>query len=257
MGVSTSTRHEAALTEVRGRRPADAEGGQPSQVARHRVEYMHVKRCLDVLLASALITITAPVLLLVAVMIMLDSGRPVFYRQERVGARRTRRGGRTQWLETRFRIVKFRTMVPDADSSPVHQRFVESFVAGEPASQRTPEDSFKLRDDPRVTRVGRVLRATSLDELPQLFNVLAGTMSLVGPRPVPPYETALYKPHHRERLAALPGITGPWQVHGRGRVSFEEMIKLDIEYVRQQSLWRDLSLLLRTLPAVLSKRGAR
>jgi exopolysaccharide production protein ExoY len=257
MGVSTSTRHEAALTEVPGRRPADAGGGQPSRVVRHHVEYAQVKRCLDVLLASALIIVTAPVLALVEVMIVLDSGRPVFYRQQRVGARRVRRGGRTEWLETRFRIVKFRTMVPDADSSPVHQRFVESFVAGELADHETPDDTFKLRDDPRVTRVGRVLRATSLDELPQLFNVLAGTMSLVGPRPVPPYETALYKPHHRERLAALPGITGPWQVHGRGRVSFEEMIKLDIEYVRQQSLWRDLSLLLRTLPAVLSKRGAR
>jgi lipopolysaccharide/colanic/teichoic acid biosynthesis glycosyltransferase len=203
------------------------------------------------------IVIFAPLLLVISVLILLDSGRPVFFRQERVGARRSTQGGRVAWQERRFRIVKFRTMIPDADSSPVHRRFVELFAAGELTPDQLDHAGFKLRADPRVTRTGRFLRASSLDELPQLFNVLRGTMSLVGPRPVPPYEVELYEPRHRERLTALPGITGQWQVYGRGRVSFEEMIRLDIEYVRQQSLRRDLSLMLRTLPAVFSTKGAR
>ena len=221
------------------------------------VHYVYRKRCLDVLIALALLIVAAPVLLLISLMIMLDSGWPVFYRQERVGARGLRRGTRIHWVETRFRILKFRTMLPNADSSRVHERFIEAFVAGDLASEEHQEAAFKLRDDPRVTRVGRALRATSLDELPQLFNVLRGTMSLVGPRPVPPYEVALYAPRHRARLAAMPGITGSWQVGGRGRVSFEEMVRLDIEYVRRQSLWLDLVLLARTMPAVCRKKGAR
>jgi lipopolysaccharide/colanic/teichoic acid biosynthesis glycosyltransferase len=216
-----------------------------------------VKRFLDVLLALVLIAIATPLVLLISLMIVVDSGWPVLYRQERVGARRSRRSGRAHWDERRFRILKFRTMVAGADASGLHERFIESFIAGELTRDAQEGASFKLRADPRVTRAGRLLRATSLDELPQLLNVLGGTMSLVGPRPVPPYEAALYQPRHRERLAALPGITGPWQVAGRGRATFEEMVNLDIEYVRRQSLWLDLSLLARTLPAVLSRRGAR
>ena len=114
----------------------------------------------------------------------------------------------------------------------------------------------KLTDDPRVTRIGRILRRTSLDELPQLFNVLKGEMSLVGPRPVPLYEAAAYVDWHLERLAALPGITGLWQVRGRGRVSFAEMVRMDIAYVRNQSPLLDITLLLSTIPAVMSGRGA-
>ena len=219
----------------------------------HAPYQARVKRSLDVLLAAALLIVLSPLLLLISLVIVLDSGGPVLYRQERVGACRCRRGGRTYWSDRRFLILKFRTMAPDADSSPLHEQFVQSFVAG----GRAEDGAFKLRDDPRVTRVGRFLRASSLDELPQLLNVLRGTMSLVGPRPVPPYEVALYQPWQRERLASLPGITGPWQVRGRGRVGFEEMVRLDIEYVRRQSVWLDLSLLARTLPVVLAKRGAR
>jgi lipopolysaccharide/colanic/teichoic acid biosynthesis glycosyltransferase len=256
MSVRASTRQEATAVENRGRHTEATKGGEPELAAGTRVRYAYVKRCLDVLLALGLVIVAIPLLLLISLMILLDSGRPVFYRQERVGACGRRHRGRIHWLEVHFRILKFRTMVPDADSSPVHEHFIESFVGGALASEEHREAGFKLRDDPRVTRVGRWLRATSLDELPQLFNVLAGTMSLVGPRPVPPYEVALYEPRHRERLAALPGITGPWQVDGRARVSFEEMVKLDIEYVRRQSLWLDLCLLLRTLPAVVSKKGA-
>ena len=115
---------------------------------------------------------------------------------------------------------------------------------------------FKLINDPRVTRVGRLLRRTSLDELPQLFNVLKGQMSLVGPRPVPPYEVACYRNGDRKRLAALPGITGLWQVRGRCQVSFDEMIRMDVEYIAKASLCFDLRILLLTIPAVLNGRGA-
>jgi lipopolysaccharide/colanic/teichoic acid biosynthesis glycosyltransferase len=216
----------------------------------------YVKRVLDVAVATALIVVCAPLLLIIALAIVIDSGWPVLYRQERVGSRRSRRGD-PRWQERRFRILKFRTMVRNADSLPIHEQFIKLFVAGEVASVERDRAAFKLSEDPRVTSVGRLLRATSLDELPQLFNVLQGTMSLVGPRPVPPYEVALYEPWHRERLHALPGITGPWQVQGRGRVSFEQMVLLDIDYVRRRSLGRDVSLLLRTVPAVFKKRGAR
>ena len=114
----------------------------------------------------------------------------------------------------------------------------------------------RLIDDPRVTRIGRILRRTSLDELPQLFNVIRGEMSLVGPRPVPLYEVAAYQPWQRERLAALPGITGLWQVRGRCELSFEDMVRLDVEYIRNQSIWLDFKILSLTIPAVLSGRGA-
>jgi lipopolysaccharide/colanic/teichoic acid biosynthesis glycosyltransferase len=154
-----------------------------------------------------------------------------------------------------FGIVKFRTMAPDADQSPIHEEFVKAFTAG--TSCEDDDAPFKLANDPRVTRVGRFLRQTSLDELPQLINVLTGDMSLVGPRPVPTYEVAAYDPHHWERLAALPGITGAWQVNGRGRVTFDEMMNMDIEYVRQQSLAHDIGLLARTLPIVFTRTGAR
>ena len=129
-----------------------------------------------------------------------------------------------------------------------------AFVAGAPpGAGRVP---FKLAGDPRVTRVGGLLRRTSADELPQLWCVLAGTMSLVGPRPVPPYEVEAYRPEDCERLAAKAGITGAWQVHGRGRVGFAGMVALDIDYVRHRSLRRDVALLARTAAVVLSGRGA-
>jgi lipopolysaccharide/colanic/teichoic acid biosynthesis glycosyltransferase len=217
---------------------------------------MCAKRALDVVLGTLLITAVAPLLVLIALLILMDDGRPVFYRQRRIGARPHRRPGVVAWEERPFRIIKFRTMVRGADSSLVHERFVESFVRGELEPGEGDGPPYKLRDDWRVTRIGRLLRAASLDELPQLFNVLGGTMSLVGPRPVPPYEVALYEPRHRERLAAMPGITGPWQVMGRGRVEFEEMIRLDIEYVRRRSLLCDLELLVRTPAAVFKKKGA-
>jgi len=215
------------------------------------IHYKYLKRGLDVIVASVVLIAMIPLILVIALAIWLDDRGPVFYRQQRVGTRGRRQGRRIRWEARPFSIIKFRTMVRDADRTPVHEDFIKSFV------QDGNSAEYKLSGDARVTRVGRFLRATSLDELPQFFNVMSGTMSLVGPRPVPPYEVALYQERHCERLAAVPGITGMWQVLGRGRVGFEEMVRLDIEYVRRQSLWLDVSLLARTLPAVLHKRGAR
>lgn len=251
MSVISTSRRSTVLAP--GRDTPDVAAVQQQAAAGMRVSYAYAKRCFDVIGALLMLICSAPVLVAVALMIVLDSGGPAFYRQERVGARGRRRGRRIVWEERRFRILKFRTMMRDADRTPVHEQFIESFVAGGGAA----DGDFKLRDDARVTRVGRFLRATSLDELPQLINVLRGTMSLVGPRPVPAYEVALYQPWHRERLAAMPGMTGPWQVYGRGRVSFDDMVRLDIQYVREASLRHDLVLLLRTLPAVWTKDGAR
>ena len=143
-----------------------------------------------------------------------------------------------------------------ANASPeAHQAYIREFVEGR-ARPSSENGIFKLTNDPQVTRLGRVLRRFSLDELPQLFNVLKGDMSLVGPRPVPPYEVMYYQNQHYKRLAARPGITGLWQVTGRCRVSFEEMIRMDLDYIQRASLSLDLKILLLTIPAVLSMRGA-
>jgi lipopolysaccharide/colanic/teichoic acid biosynthesis glycosyltransferase len=259
MSASASSARDVAVGERRAIGPDQATGAAERAVggAFPTLRYLFLKRSIDVLGASVLIIATSPLFVLIAVMIVLDSGWPVFYRQERVTGRARRQGGRVDWAQRRFRIVKFRTMVPRADAVPLHEQFIESFVHGRSGPGATGSGEFKLEDDPRITRVGRWLRATSLDELPQLFNVLGGTMSLVGPRPVPSYEVALYEARHQERLAARGGITGAWQIKGRGRVSFEEMIRLDIDYVRRQSLGTDLVLLARTLPAVWRKIGAR
>ena len=213
------------------------------------------KRCLDVILAGLLLILLLPLILLIAVLIRLDSPGPVLFTQERVGAKRQWLGRQAIWIIRNFTMYKFRSMVQNADSS-VHEAYIKDFVEGR--AQATPENGgkFKLTNDLRVTPLGRLLRKFSLDELPQLINVLKGDMSLVGPRPMPPYEVACYGNGHHKRLAALPGITGFWQVKGRGRVTFEEMIRMDIQYVENASLWLDLKVLFLTIPAVLSRRGA-
>jgi lipopolysaccharide/colanic/teichoic acid biosynthesis glycosyltransferase len=222
---------------------------------RDRALYYYCKRCVDVILAALALVLLSPLMLFVAVLIKLDSRGPVFFVQERVGARRRSENGTTRWKVENFQFYKFRSMVRDADPTP-HQAFIKAFVEGRVDVLETAESGFKMQNDPRVTRMGRMIRKTSLDELPQLVNVLKGEMSLVGPRPVPTYEVAEYQPWHHERLAALPGITGLWQVKGRSQVSFEEMIDLDIEYVRRQSLWLDTKLIFQTIPAVFSGKGA-
>ena len=217
--------------------------------------YPAVKRCFDVTVASGLLVVLAPLMSLVAVLIKLDSRGPVLFSQERMGSRRrTDRQGNISWDIKPFRVLKFRSMVHNADQS-VHESHVRAFVSGT-LEPETEKQTVKLEHDSRITRVGKAIRRTSIDELPQLINVVKGEMSLVGPRPVPVYEVEGYQPRHFERLHASPGITGIWQVEGRGQVPFEEMVRMDIWYVRNASFWLDLKIIVQTIPAVLRGKGA-
>jgi exopolysaccharide biosynthesis polyprenyl glycosylphosphotransferase len=206
-----------------------------------------VKRAVDLVGAAAGLVIAAPLMAIVAIAVTLDSPGPVFFRQERVGT-----GGR------RFRVLKFRTMVHGA-SDAAHRELVTRMLAGDDAGaargQAGGRPVYKLMGDTRVTRLGRLLRRTSLDELPQLFNVLRGDMSLVGPRPPLPYEIEAYAHWQFDRLEVRPGITGLWQVSGRNLLTYRQMCELDVEYVRRWSLWLDCRILLRTLPVVLFNSG--
>ena len=217
--------------------------------------YRGLKRVFDVMVALAALLILWPVLLLAAILIRFDSCGPIIFAQTRAGARWRGPALTGRWQATTFKCYKFRTMFDGCDQK-MHVAFIQAFVNGEVPAGEDGSLPFKLKNDPRVTRLGRFLRKSSIDELPQLFNVLKGEMSLVGPRPVPLYEVAAYKPWHRERLNALPGLTGLWQVKGRSRVSFDDMARLDIDYVRHPSLMTDVILLIRTVPAVLAARGA-
>jgi exopolysaccharide biosynthesis polyprenyl glycosylphosphotransferase len=192
-----------------------------------------IKRLIDVSLAAAALVVLSPLLAGVALATRLDSGRPVLFRQERVG-----RHGR------RFGMYKFRTMQVDAEAQLEALR-ARNVVRG---------PAFKLDDDPRITRVGRVLRRTSIDELPQLWNVLRGDMSLVGPRPPLPTEVAGYDLWHRRRLSMKPGITGLWQVSARLEAEFDRWVELDLRYIDRWSLWLDFKIMARTIPAMLSGR---
>jgi exopolysaccharide biosynthesis polyprenyl glycosylphosphotransferase len=194
-----------------------------------------LKRACDLVLGTLALLALSPVMLAIALLIKLDSPGPIFYGQERVG-----KDG------IRFRMLKFRSMRQDAD------RLLEQLRAQNEASGPL----FKMKHDPRVTKIGRILRRTSLDELPQLFNVLRGQMSLVGPRPPVPSEVAQYEDWQLGRLRAVPGMTGLWQVSGRSDVPFHDMVRLDLHYIRNWSLWLDLEIILRTIPAVVGNRGA-
>jgi lipopolysaccharide/colanic/teichoic acid biosynthesis glycosyltransferase len=201
-------------------------------------------RALDVLVAAVLLIVLLPLFVAIALAIRLDTRGKVIYRQLRVG-----RGLKP------FTVNKFRSM-HDGVGHEKHQAYVKALIAGAPPEQGTEKPFFKLSEDERVTRVGRVLRKTSLDELPQLWNVLQGNMSLVGPRPCLHYELESYPAHWFGRFAVKPGITGLWQVGGRSEIGLEEMVTLDLQYVRERSLWLNLMILLRTIPVVLNRRGA-
>jgi exopolysaccharide biosynthesis polyprenyl glycosylphosphotransferase len=194
-----------------------------------------VKRAMDVILALLMILLGLPVIVLIALAIKLDSPGPILFRQDRVG-----KNGRP------FRIYKFRSMRVGAEEEQ------EDLLAMNEADGPL----FKIRNDPRLTRVGRFLRRTSLDELPQLINVLQGQMSLVGPRPAIAYEVEQYQPWHRQRLSVHPGMTGLWQVSGRSELTFDEGVLLDIYYIEHWSPWLDLTILLRTVPKVFIGDGA-
>jgi exopolysaccharide biosynthesis polyprenyl glycosylphosphotransferase len=196
-----------------------------------------VKRTLDLVVSGLGMVLLSPVFAAVAVAVYVSSPGPIFFRQTRVGL-----GGKV------FKITKFRSMVHDAESR------LDDLT---PQSLYTDRRLFKVKDDPRVTRLGNFLRRSSLDELPQLWNAFMGDMSLVGPRPPLPSEVDLYEEHHYTRFDVKPGITGPWQVNGRNTITdFEEVIRLEVDYIREWTLWKDLGLLLRTIPAVLRMRGA-
>ena len=205
--------------------------------------YPLAKRLFDLVVALIMLIVSAPVMAIVALAIKLDSPGPIVFRQTRIGKN-----------HRPFTFYKFRSMYYKADSS-VHQQFVKNLINGSSSCSST--GTYKLASDKRITRVGRFIRKTSLDELPQLFNVIKGDMSMVGPRPPIPYEVAEYKDWHHRRLSVTPGITGLWQVQGRSLVSFDDMVKMDIDYVEQRSLKLDAALLVQTVPAVLSGRGAR
>jgi lipopolysaccharide/colanic/teichoic acid biosynthesis glycosyltransferase len=196
-------------------------------------------RGLDVFCAALGLVVLAPVFLLTALLIRLVSSGPVFFKQVRIG-----RAGQP------FMLWKFRTMVPNADSS-VHRRHVAQQIRGGADHGRAGPPMTKLVHDSRVIPLGGLLRRTGIDELPQLINVLRGEMSLVGPRPPIPYEVHEYLRWQKRRLDAVPGLTGLWQVSGKNRLTFEEMVRLDIRYSRQKSLWTNVKIILRTPGVIL------
>ena len=208
---------------------------------------LKLKRFMDVLGSLTGIILSAPLMLIIAAFVKLTSPGPVLFRQERLG-----------YLGRAFTFLKFRSMKVDCDAS-LHKEYVTKLIKGEchTINKGTEEKPlFKITDDPRVTAVGKFLRKTSLDELPQFFNVLKGDMSLVGPRPPISYECNQYKNWHCRRvLEVKPGITGLWQVGGRSRTTFEEMVRLDLAYLRNWSLWLDFKIILKTFWAVLSTKG--
>jgi exopolysaccharide biosynthesis polyprenyl glycosylphosphotransferase len=221
----------------------EATGTRPEEFGRDL--YPALKRVFDVTVALVLLVCLVPVLTLCAVLVLLDSRGPILYRQERVG-----QNGK------RFTLLKFRSMRTDADPA-LHREYVTSYIRGQAARATDGgRQIFKLVQDPRVTRVGRWLRRTSMDELPQLWNVVRGDMSLVGPRPPIPYELDLYAPAHRARLNAKPGITGLWQVSGRNGTTFEDMVEMDLRYIQEASLMLDLEILVKTIPVVFGRQGA-
>ena len=242
--------------------------------------YLIGKRLFDLVVSLALIVVLSPLFAIIAIWIKLDSAGPAIFRQTRAGQdhrskerrrhrpsqasdsgeRRARPDRRATNLGGKpFTFYKFRTMYVDADPE-IHRRFMRSLIQSHPQS---PQDAtqpseipYKINRDPRVTRVGRILRKTSLDELPQLFNVLIGEMSLVGPRPPILYELENYHDWHKVRLKVLPGMTGLWQVQGRSFVPFDEMVRLDLYYIEHMSFWLDLKILLLTPMAVIGGKGA-
>jgi len=226
-----------------------------------RRRYWLLKRALDVVMASLAAISVTPFAAIIAVAIKLDSPGPVIYSQERIRSTRMSVGPKTAWRLSPFRFYKFRTMIDNAPAD-LHRDYMAAYIAGDEdrvAELQTAEESdgsYKLADDPRVTRVGRLLRKTSLDELPQLWNVLRGDMSLVGPRPALAYEVDNYDDSHFARFAAPGGITGWWQVNGRCETSFQDMVDLDLDYVQRQSTLLDIKILAATVPAVVSGKGA-
>jgi lipopolysaccharide/colanic/teichoic acid biosynthesis glycosyltransferase len=206
--------------------------------------YLRAKRIMDIVLTLLALIPISVVMLVMAILIRLDSPGPALYRQTRFGIN-----------GAKFTFYKFRSMYQNV-ASDAHERATATFMEGAGELNRGDKNMpFKLGTDSRVTRVGKFIRKTSIDELPQLWNILKGDMSIVGPRPPVEYEVRRYSTRHFLRLAGKPGLTGTWQVYGRGRVTFEEMIDQDIEYLETQSLRYDLKLMILTVPVMITGRG--
>jgi Undecaprenyl-phosphate galactose phosphotransferase WbaP len=214
--------------------PADSAGSTATAVREWQL-----KQLFDIVVASTLLILVAPLLVLIGLVIMATDGGPALFRQTRVG-----HNGRT------FGCLKFRSMVMDSETA------LKAHLARDPKARREWEANQKLSRDPRVTPFGNFLRKSSLDELPQLINVLRGEMSLVGPRPIVPGEVRRYRANIREYMAVKPGLTGLWQVSGRSTCSYEERVALDVQYAREWSFVLDLVILIRTVPAVLLQKGS-
>lgn len=206
--------------------------------------YLRTKRVLDLTFTLLLLPFFCLVMAIIALLIRLDSKGPIFFRQKRIGQN-----------GVEFDFLKFRSMYVNNDDTS-HRTAIQQFMNGEQIDNSThTTNHYKLLTDSRITRVGKFIRKTSLDELPQFLNVLRGDMSLVGPRPPLPYEVELYSPHDCLRLAGKPGLTGIWQVYGRSRVPFAEMVEMDITYLQEQSLLLDLKLIFLTIPVMVLGRG--
>jgi len=207
---------------------------QPRDIKLFRTSYRLSKRILDLAICGFFLPVLLPIIGFCALLIWLDNPGPIFFKQYRTG-----KGGK------RFKMYKLRSM--DTNAEALKQKYAH-------LNELTWPD-FKISDDPRVTRIGRILRKTSLDELPQIFNVIKGDMSLVGPRPTS-FDVSTYKLWHTERLEVLPGLTGLWQVSGRSDLDFDDRLRLDIEYIERQSLWLDIQILIRTVTVVFTQDGA-
>ena len=209
---------------------------QKEELVKNHLIYLFIKRLMDIMGASIGIILTAPIMLVIAILVKLeDPNGPILFSQIRNG----------EYPKT-FKMYKFRSMYVDAE-----ERLEEIMHLNE---QSGP--AFKIKDDPRITKVGKFIRKTSLDELPQLFNVLKGDMSLVGPRPAIPREVEQYTPYQRQRLLVKPGLTCIWQVSGRNNIGFDEWVDLDIKYIKTRNLWLDIKLILLTIPAMLGDENA-
>jgi lipopolysaccharide/colanic/teichoic acid biosynthesis glycosyltransferase len=230
-----------------------------SLVLESRVIYYAVKRMMDFVLALGLLILLSPLMLITALIVFISSPGPIFFKQERVGAKRQFHGGRSYWKRENFQCFKFRTMKINADTS-IHQAYIKALIENNEeqmsALQGAPTQPRKLINDPRIIPGGKYLRKFSLDELPQLWNVVRGDMSLIGPRPAIPYEVEMYKPWHLRRLEAQPGIAGLQQVVARCTTEFDRQVEFDVEYIENQSLWLDLTIMVKTPLAILSAKGA-
>ncbi len=224
--------------------------------------YFAAKRVMDMVVTAAALVVLLPVMAVIALLVAWDSPGHVVFKQTRVGAKPRRHGNRMYWQRHDFTFYKFRSMRRNADIN-LHKEFVTAYIAGDSHKMldiqpdKNGAQLNKLNGDPRVTKIGAFLRKTSLDELPQLWNVLCGDMSLVGPRPPIPYEVDMYSAESMKRLNTIPGMTGLWQVEGRGELGFARQVELDVEYIERQSLWMDMMILVGTIPAVFLSRGAK